>query len=486
MKLNKMFKKNYIKQNHERIVYYIIICSALLKSLMFIFKPNIWWDSAEYIGIGKYIWSFGEIGFWNPVRPLLFPVYLGFIDKLGLDPVFFGRVLQIIASSISVYLVYKIALKLFYDHKIALFSAIFLAFDSIIFQNTLELYTSTIAMCFSLLAVYYYLRFNEEKTKNSYYLILIGVFAGLAFLTRFTFLLIIAAIFLSLVSLDIKNIRLKIKYLIIIAVSYAIIILPFFILNFFKYNNILYPLFRGSYEINLCGDSILYPVMFFLTDLPKSSIIIIFSLVGIYYALKKPNDDGYVLLMLLIFLPFLYHTFIVPVKVIRYSIIFMPFLYILTSHGIVKLMHKKNKLLRSLIILIIAISLLYSLILSLSYLVQNQNQNYLEDNYYNYFSDDKYYGEMVMLSSPYPLMHSDIRVNSTFFPKMTEIRYYEDNYDVFYVMISKAYNLCDRNLTECRIIKDETDKTFDYINQNYNLLYNTTVYGETYYIFKNN
>lgn len=479
MNLNKK-----IKENHEKLIFFIIAFNVLFKSLIFIFKPNIWWDSASYVGMGKAIFSLGSIGFWNPVRPLILPIYLGFIDKIGLSPIFFGRVLQIIASSLIIYLVYKISLKLFKDHKVSLLSSLFLLFDPIIYENILELYTSTLALCFALFSFYYYLKFRESEFKENKYLFIVALFAGLSFLTRYTFLFIFIVLSISLVlDIKLKNFKIIFKKTSLFAFFYGITLLPFFMLNYFIYPSILYPLLKGSYDIKLNGLTILYPKSFFLVNIPKVAFITLFIIFGLYFIFKKYDDKKNVLLLMLL-IPLLYHIFLVPVKVLRYSIIFLPYIYILSAYGLTQLFNKKNKILNIALIFIISVSIISSSILDLSYLRQNQNQNILEQNYYNYFNDAKYKGSIVLAESPYPLLYSDIRMYSFFFPDLKTLKDFENNYSNFYVMTSSSYNLCQKELPLCQEQLFNANQAYSYLEENYLLLKNITVYNSVYYIYE--
>ena len=58
-------------------------------------NADLWWDSSVYIGMGKYIYSSGELGLYEASRPLIWPLILGFFWKLGLDVIFFGKLLNI-------------------------------------------------------------------------------------------------------------------------------------------------------------------------------------------------------------------------------------------------------------------------------------------------------------------------------------------------------------------------------------------------------
>ena len=107
-----------------------LILILFLSVYFFHFDPNadLWWDSSVYIGMGKYIYSAGEVGLYEASRPLVWPLMLGFFWKLGLDVILCGRLLVLIFGVGTIILTYLMAYELF-DRKIALLSSLFLAFS---------------------------------------------------------------------------------------------------------------------------------------------------------------------------------------------------------------------------------------------------------------------------------------------------------------------------------------------------------------------
>ena len=73
----------------------IIIVALFLFIFLLKLNPdaNLWWDSSVYMNMGKYIYSFGETGLYEASRPLVWPLLLGFFWKMGLDDIFFGKLM---------------------------------------------------------------------------------------------------------------------------------------------------------------------------------------------------------------------------------------------------------------------------------------------------------------------------------------------------------------------------------------------------------
>ena len=92
-----------------KLILGILIIALIARLILFFDYHPIWWDSAVYIGMGKYIFSLGNQGLWEPLRPIIWPIILGFFWKIKLDPLFFGRLLNVFLSLGAVYLTYIIS-----------------------------------------------------------------------------------------------------------------------------------------------------------------------------------------------------------------------------------------------------------------------------------------------------------------------------------------------------------------------------------------
>jgi len=179
-----------------------IICIILFLffAAKFFTLPNyriVWWDSAVYIGMGKYIYSFGNAGLWESTRPVAWPLMLGFLWKIGLNSVFAGRILEIIFGSLCILLTYLTGKKLF-NEKTGLLASVFLALSPTFFFFNGIMLTETVSTFFSLAAVYFFI---EKRYFAS------GTLLGMAFMTRFIQLLVFIAIalILALAKKSIKN-----------------------------------------------------------------------------------------------------------------------------------------------------------------------------------------------------------------------------------------------------------------------------------------
>ena len=138
-------------------IFFILLLALLIRLFFLIFQyHDTWWDSAVYIGMGKYIFSNGSVGLWEPARPLIWPLFLGILWKLKLDVILFGRILLLFFSLGSIYLTYLIGKRIF-NKKIALLAAALLSFTPTYLFYSTVLLSSIPSLFFGLLSVYFFI-----------------------------------------------------------------------------------------------------------------------------------------------------------------------------------------------------------------------------------------------------------------------------------------------------------------------------------------
>lgn len=309
----------------------ILFIFLLLNVILINFYNNIFWDSAVYIGMGKFLYSFGNSGFLEPSRPIILPLILGFIWKINLDVVIFGKILELLFGGGCIYLTYLICKQIF-NKKIALISALFLAFSPTFFIFSTKILTEIPSLFFILLSVYFF-------TNKKYFLT--GLFAGIAFLTRFLELFLFFVIFIIFLLCFNKE-KKFLKNLSYLLIGFLIIIVPYLIFNYFMYNNILYPFDLQLLLTKYTGFIFHQPFYFYFINLLKENIMILFAIPALIFIFKKINYEKF--LILFSFLVFFIFFNIVSHKEIRFMILFLPYLYIITSFSIFSVFNKiKNK-----------------------------------------------------------------------------------------------------------------------------------------------
>lgn len=179
MKLN---VKNYFKNNW--LIIGLIFIFLVTKLLLLLEYHLPIWDEAVYIGMGKFLFSSGQAGLWEPIRPILLPLLLGFLWKIKLNPIFLGELL-IIGFSTGVLILTYLLGKEVYNKTIGLIATALVAITPVFYLHSSLILTGIPATFFILLSLYC-------LVKNNFWLA--GLFSGLAFLTRFPAGLIIVGV----------------------------------------------------------------------------------------------------------------------------------------------------------------------------------------------------------------------------------------------------------------------------------------------------
>ncbi len=387
----------------------ILFVISIFFSVSFLsFNSNIWWDSAVYIGIGKFLYSFGQSGFLEPSRPLILPLFLGAVWKIGLDVVVFGKILGLVFGAGCVYLTYLIGKELF-NKRVAWVSALFLAFTpAFLFFNT-KILSDVPSLFFILLSVYLFVN-------KKYFLT--GLFAGAAFLTRFLELLVLLVIFI-LFWIYLRKEKDFLKNLFNILSGFLLMVIPYLLFNYFMYRNIFYPFNLQLFLTKETGWMYYEPFWFYFINLFKENVLFVFALFGLALVFKKPDYNKFTILFS--FLAFFAFFSFIAHKEVRFILLFLPYLCILSSYSIFTVFNRiKNK------------KIIFSLFLLMFLIWFGQTAYQLRYNYgeqinqYAVFQNylDKGVKGAVWISNPVFAVYSD--------KKIDELMYYPTfNHDKF-------------------------------------------------------
>lgn len=322
--MKKIFRKN--------LILLVILVFFIIKLISLFVHHDVWWDSSVYVGMGKYVYSFGKAGLWEASRPLVWPIMLGFFWKIGLDYVFFGKLMVVLFSLGCSILVYVITLNIF-NRKVALYATLFFCFSPTFFLFNNILHSEIISTFFLLLGIYFFI-----KKKHS----LCGLFLGISFMTRlfdifFVFLILVIYLFLAYKK------RESIKNLIIFFMTFLVPVVPYLLLNSYLYNNPFYPFILQSFMTKYTGWVFHQPISFYFVNLIKENILVLFAIIGCWIVFKRGNFNKRALLTIFLFIFILYNT--AKHKEMRLLISVFPFLYAFVGYGFVNFvdLFKKNK-----------------------------------------------------------------------------------------------------------------------------------------------
>jgi 4-amino-4-deoxy-L-arabinose transferase-like glycosyltransferase len=455
-----------MKENEYKEILIIIGIFLIVESFFFFNFQEVYWDEAVYVGMGKFIYSFGKVGLYEPARPLVLPVLLGFFWKINVN-LLLGRLLIIIFSLGLILLTYLISFKIF-NKKIAIFSSLFLAFSSTFFLFSQKMLTGIPSTFFTLLGFYLLIK--------KYYR-LSGLIFGIAFMSRFFQIFTIISVFLFLILLVIRK-KVSLKHFLKLLLFFLIPITPYLILNSFLFKNPLYPFLLQSYMTKYTGWLFHKPFYFYFINLIRENILIPFSIIGMILILKQKKFNKWLILITFLF-GFIAFD-LTPHKEMRLLIPILPFLYILTSCGLfyfVDLFKKNKKLILSLFLIIWFVQTLSQL----KYYSYKDNL----DPFYNYMSNTEI-NSGLWISNPAFIIYSNEKAEELIYYPL----YNSEKIKKLQTKIEKAkhvlLNTCD--VLPCppndKTCNQEHDNFLNILNKNLNIVFYQK-YGECeYYIFK--
>jgi len=386
----------------------IIILLTITIRLIFAFGwHEIWWDSGVYIGMGKYIYSAGENGLWENIRPPLLPIMLGMFWKIGLDPALFGRLLEIILMVGTVYLTYKLT-KNWFEEKTAILASLIVALSPIFFYLSFHQYTEIPSTFLILLALLLY-------TKQKY--TLAGIATGLAFLTKFYTGMFVLIIIIPLL------LSKKWKESIMAAAGFAIITTPYFIWSWITYGSPLATFLAAQDAISRAlGCNVLRykPWWQYSWWLVFSETKLLFMAILGIFALQKQWNKKYTIFVLSTAIPAIY-LMQLHCRDYRYLTLLIPFIAMLTALGTVyayNLLKINKKQAFTIFAIILSIWMLTTCI---KYYYENEPQQpdkNLEE-YYSYPKNHEIKGEL-WISNPAVAAYTDAKLEKIYYPIYNE------------------------------------------------------------------
>ena len=378
----------------------LFIASLSIRILILLAPRSLVWDGTIYVAMGKYIFSHGTVGYWEPFRPVIWPAILGFLWKLGFDSYTLGIYIQILASLIALYFTYKIGEKV--ARGSGLYAATLLSFTPIFMAFIIAPLTDLPSVAIALGALYFFL---EE------YFFTAGILVAVAFLFRFPQILIGLPLgFMTLVYLVRDKRKRPIARFLLGVVP---ILCAFFIFNSIAYHDPLYPIHTGTIVTATSTgphdhETFFYSINTFIEN-PFLLFLITAIVLWLWNFKSTLRNNARILVMLNALVVGLYFGFF-PHKELRYSIAFLPYLALMAAFGIHYFFGTiKSKYTRPIITLFLIVSLL---LISLQALNNNIPEGPTKElqAYLGFFHSLP--GAKVISSSPQLLAHNDIHATS--------------------------------------------------------------------------
>jgi 4-amino-4-deoxy-L-arabinose transferase-like glycosyltransferase len=439
-----MIKKiiEYIFLNKKKCLIGIILFTYLLFIIWFSFNDiSVWWDESVYIGMGKYISSFGSLGMWEIFRPPLLPLIYAFLFKLNAPLILAGKVIVIISSLGSLWLAYTIGESI--KKGSGIFCSIFLMITPVFFLYSRVPMTDVVSIFFALATLYF---FSKEKY------LLTGILISLTFLLRFSQCLIILPIGITLIYETYnKNYILWVKELFVkmffILLGFSILVVPYLISNNILYGNILEPFILANRAVSLSSEVHDLGKLYYAKELLVIAPFLYLAVLSPIVFLKKEFFENtkhkkILFLILITALIFLLYFFWQPHKELRYSLAFVPYLAILSSIALVFILEffKKRKL------------IIFLFIVSLFFLTYNYRDYFKDNNGYRYIPLNIYLNTLkgsYLSTNPLPVVFGEIKILSLFERAL-----------VFKSLFEKNLNIIDGIfIKDCDIFCKEKDET---------------------------
>ncbi len=456
----------------------IIVVLFLLFNLLLISSNDVWWDSAVYIGMGKNLFSHGQSGLWEPIRPLALPIILGFFWKLGLNPLIAGEIFILMVSVGVIILTYILSKKLF-DKNTAIAASILISFSTLMLKISHQILVEILAVFFLLLGFYFYL---EKKNFVS------GVLFGLGFLTKFPaalFLAVIFAVDTFYLFFNKEKLLIYFKKFLYITLGFVLICIPYFLFNYLSYHDILFPLKSAQYVIsNVVGCNVLYkqPFYYYIPLIIKDNFLFLFSIIGITFVFFNKSKINKIQVSFYAALSLIYFSSL-GCKTERYPILVLPFIAMVSGYGIIKIFSRLNKKYVKIALIFV---FLISLSLALNYALKNAHQKLNNTEFYSYISDKKINGE-VLTTNPFITMHTDAALNLIYYPlyNSSRIDYYisyvnKNKFNISYIFVDTEDIPCHPKDLEC---PKKTAQFINLLKNNFNITYYRKTNDNEQFIF---
>lgn len=357
---------------------------------------SLGWDPSVYVGMGKYLYSLGEIGYWEPLRPVLLPMLLGLFWVLGFPMLTTAPFVTIIIAVLTVLGIYSM-LKDQFNKEIGLFTSGILMSSYIFFHYNTRVGTETLAVFFIFLAIYL---IGNQRYFSS------GIFTSLAFLTRYPSALIGPAmtIYIVLKGFKNKNYTLTFEKLVKYGLGTLTLLIPFFVINHYFYGNFLAPIISG-YTTPLGNPEQHFYGIYYMVEVVTDNFFYILAPIGAALAIYNRESDYMPFLTALAFLYGFQEYY--PHKEERYALIFLPLLALFAAYTLCQIQQKQQiidkKHYRYLIVAILGLMLI-----SVGTDSYNHN-NWVDEDREEYYSQFKNFEGTVGANEPAITVYGDFK-----------------------------------------------------------------------------
>jgi 4-amino-4-deoxy-L-arabinose transferase-like glycosyltransferase len=319
---NQSIKDKFEKLLRDKLslIFILVLIFSIAIRLYYFFQTNsqpLWWDEADYVSMSKSI--IGTIDYpFTIQRPPLFPILgAAFFFISGSEA--FVRFFIVLLPSIGVVIMTYLFGKILYNKRVGIIASLIMGVFWVLLFNTFRIHTDALALLFIMLSMYSFWKYNI-KSKQPNKLWLVGMFLGLAVLTRIVYVLFVPLLGLFLLFVEGFAVLRK-KWIYYTAGAGFLVLLPYIIWSQAHFGKLLaftqgYTSYEKKAESlpfawNVFGYFKLYTgdVLYILFLL--GALLVVFDLViGFDRIRKRKKLISHLFLSLTIILPVIYFAFI--------------------------------------------------------------------------------------------------------------------------------------------------------------------------------
>ncbi len=183
----------------NRWLFVVLLVALGLRLYYFAMNSVVWWDEAEYLATALH-WAFDVPHGLNPQRAPLFPLLLSVFLYLKSSEVVMRFFTLVLPSLGAVFVTYLLGKEL-YSARVGLLAGLFVGVNWLFLLNVTRFHVESMLLFFQFLALYLFWKGYVQKGDQKY-LWFFGAVLGLAFLTKFTTVLLVPVFICMALLLD--------------------------------------------------------------------------------------------------------------------------------------------------------------------------------------------------------------------------------------------------------------------------------------------
>ncbi|MFB6204402.1 MAG: glycosyltransferase family 39 protein [Candidatus Nanohaloarchaea archaeon] len=434
-----------IRRNRKFLAITGFFAALQLVLMLKVWQKPLIWDSAIYVGMGKYLFTGGSTGLWEVFRPPLLPVVAGALWKIGMPSIGFTRLLALAFSFTGAGAVYFMVRDL-YTKREAVTTVTLLLSSSLYFWYSNMLLTGLPASM--LLFASLYLVEKENYMAG-------GALGGLAFLMRFPAAVVGPAAVAYVAYSYRDDWSTMVENAAVYTAAFFAVAAPYLLAMHYYYGSMLKPFIRGVAIPAATANTYMFGLYYVFHTLKSSPLLLAFPL-GLYAVFRQRERNRYVFLSGLMFSYAFFTVF--PHKEARFALLFLPLLALFGARGFESIFEELSDrgfhASRAVKIVVLA-----SAVLMLASFLPAWGQN-INTNAAEYYRAHSNLTGVVAANDPTIMAYGDIK----YFPlppATLEDSFEKARQKADYFSINSCAWYCTPGNTDCRAEIDQLEKTLE-------------------------